>query len=218
MKPKTPLQKLFEGYESEIPFAFQEQFLATPEREYDIVLEGVMHEIWHRPRWFRPLFWLLGKSGILVPQTGRNVATTLAVIPGYLADGRPYHEWNRTFAFKKPVRFNTAVIYDTTYQNIADLVGPGRRLHMVWDGKFTPPRSFTLDTIANAIRVRGRVYYLPKWLWAALLGRVKFIQQAHADEDDKVDVDLRIVHPILGEVFGYRGTFRAVRYAKRPSP
>jgi hypothetical protein len=85
---------------------------------------------------------------------------------------------------------------------------------MVWDGKFIPPHTFTLDTITNAIRVRDKVIYLPQWLWAMLLGRVKFIQHAYEDEPDKVDVDLRIVHPLFGEVFGYNGTFRTVRYQK----
>ena len=30
-----------------------------------------------------------------------------------------------------------------------------------------------------------------------------------------VDVDLRVIHPIFGEVFGYRGTFQTVRYPKK---
>jgi hypothetical protein len=85
---------------------------------------------------------------------------------------------------------------------------------MVWEGKFIPPRSFTLATITNAFRIGGRLWYLPKWLWLFLFGRVKFIQQSHEDDDSKVDVDLRILHPLFGEVFGYTGTFEAVRYEK----
>ena len=210
----TPLQKVFIGHETTMPFAFKEQFLATPERDYDVVLEGVMHKIWHHPRWLKPLFFLLGKLGILVPQTGENIPTKLEVVPGYFANGQPYHEWNRIFAFPKPSHFNTAVVYDEQWQNIADLVGNGRFLHMVWDSQFIPPRNFTLRTITNALRFRGKLYYLPTWLWALLFGRVKFIQQAYEQEPDKVDIDLRVIHPIFGEVFGYQGTFRTVRYDK----
>lgn len=214
MTHNTPLIKVFEGYETVVPFAFKEQFLATPEREYDIVLEGKMHEIWHRPKWLKPLFILLGWLGILVPVTGKDVPARLGVVPGVSPDGEPFHEWNRTFDLPKPVHFNTTVVYDPKLKNIADLVGPGKSLHMVWDGVFSPPDKFTLDTISNAVRFGRRVFYLPKWLWALLFGRVKFVQRAHSLEGDKVDVDLRIIHPMFGEVFGYRGTFQTVRYPK----
>ncbi|MBX3059494.1 MAG: DUF4166 domain-containing protein, partial [Anaerolineae bacterium] len=131
---------------------------------------------------------------------------TLVVAPGYLPDGQPYHEWNRTFAFDPPVKFNTTVVYDAKMDNLADQVGVKRFLHMVWKGQFVPPRTFTLDTVSNAVRIGGRIWYLPTWLWSFLLGRVKFVQTAH--------VDLRIIHPLFGEVFGYIGTFTAVRHGK----
>lgn len=45
MTLNTPLSKVFADYEAhQLPLAFKEQFLATPEREYDVVLEGVMHQ------------------------------------------------------------------------------------------------------------------------------------------------------------------------------
>jgi hypothetical protein len=145
---------------------------------------------------------------------GQDIPTKLFVKPGYLPNGRPYHEWNRTFDFERPISFDTRVVFDEKWDNLADEVGIGRFLHMVWEGKFIPPRSFTLGTVSNAIRVGGRLLYLPKWLWSFLLGRVVFIQQAHEEDENKVDVDLRILHPLFGEVFGYIGTFEAVRYEK----
>ncbi len=68
---------MFAGYENELPIAFTDQFLATPERDYDVVLEGVMHRIWHKPNWLGPLFGLLGHLGILVPRTGEGIRTKL---------------------------------------------------------------------------------------------------------------------------------------------
>jgi hypothetical protein len=210
----TPLAKVFVGQEESLPIAFIDQFLATPEREYEVILEGVMHRIWHRPKWLSPLFVLLGWLGILVPRTGEAIPTKLVVVPGYLPNGEPYHEWNRTFAFDPPLYFNTRVVFDSVQNNLADLVGPEFRLHMIWKGQYIPPRTFTLDTVTNAIRLGGKVFYLPKWIWLPLLGRVKFSQVARAEAEDTVDVDLRIVHPLFGEVFGYQGTFQTVRYVK----
>ena len=214
MTSNTPLSKVFAGHEAQMPLAFKEQFLASPERDYDVVLEGVMHNIWHRPRWLRPLFFVLGRLGILVPRTGKAIPTKLVVVPGYLPNGDPYHQWNRTFTFASPVQFNTTVVFDKRMDNLADQVGVGRFLHMVWKGTFIPPRSFTLETVTNALQLGGRLWYLPQWLWLFLLGRVQFIQQAHEDNDNLMDVDLRIIHPLFGEVFGYTGTFQAVRYPK----
>jgi len=218
MTLNTPLRKVFAGYEDQMPLAFREQFLATPEREYNVVLEGVMHRIWHRPAWLKPWFVFLGWFGILVPRTGNNIPTKLVVVPGCLPDGQPYHEWNRTFAFAPPIQFNTIVVFDERMNNLADQVGVGRFLHMVWAGKFIPPRSFTLATVTNAIRIRRRLWYLPGWLWPFLLGRVNFIQQGREEDESVVDVDLRVIHPLFGEVFGYSGTFRAVRYEKSKTP
>ena len=214
MQRNTPLNKVFAQAGEKIPTAFAEQFLATPDQAYTVVLEGKMHRIWHRPRWLKPLFVVLGWLGILVPRTGRDIPTTLTVVPGCLPNGEPYHEWNRTLAFAKPIQFNTRVVFDREQDNLADQVGPGRFIHMVWLGKFIPPRSFTLSTVTNAFQIGTHRWYLPRWLWRFLLGTVDFVQQAHEEDDNVVDVDLRILHPLFGEVFGYQGTFRAVRYPK----
>jgi hypothetical protein len=212
--PKTPLAAVFDGQEDLAPVAFKDQFLATPERDYDVVLEGVMHRIWHHPRWLKLLFILLGRLGILVPRTGESIPTTLDVVPGVSRSGEPYHEWNRTFGFNEPIHFNTRVVYDARQKNLADQVGPGHRLHMVWKGTFVPPRTFTLETVTNAIRLGSKILYLPRWIWLPLLGRVQFVQIARPDAEDTVDVALRIIHPLFGEVFGYQGTFRAVRHPR----
>ena len=171
MTRNTPLSQVFAGYtDDQLPRAFREQFFATPEQDYDVVLEGVMHKIWHRPRWLKPLFVLFGWLGILVPKTGEGVPTKLAVVPGRLPNGKPYHEWNRSFAFDPPIAFNTRVVFDDRQNNLADQVGPGRFLHLVWEGKFVPPRSFTLKTVTNAVQIGERCVYLPHWVWALLVG------------------------------------------------
>lgn len=57
--------------------------------------------------------------------------------------------------------------------------------------------------------------YTPAYWWAARRPRyyrVAFIQTACPDSSDTTDVDLRISHPIFGEVFGYQGTFKVARY------
>ena len=94
----SPLEPVFTGHDS-IPFAFVEQFLHGEHLPYGMKLVGVMHRIWHRPRWLAPLFWALGKLGILVPHNAENVPTSLVVTPGRTDLDGLFHIWDRTLAF-----------------------------------------------------------------------------------------------------------------------
>ena len=206
----SPLEPIFAGHER-IPFAFVEQFLHGSHLPYGMKLVGVMHKIWHRPRAFTPLFWALGKVGILVPHSARDVATTLVVTPGHNAHDGLFHVWDRTLEFGKPVRFRTTIIYDSSLRQVVDLVGPGNVLYMVWVAKFHPPSRFTLDTHSIALRFNGRKIWLPRPVWKFLFGTVTFSQMVDPEREDTVHVDLLITHPLFGRIFGYTGTFRVVR-------
>ena len=144
----SPLEPIFAGHER-IPFAFAEQFLHREDFPYSMKLTGVMHRIWHRPRYLSPLFRLLGRLGILVPHNAENVPTTLVVTPGRKERDGLFHVWDRTLAFDRPVRFRTIIIYDPSLDKVVDLVGPRDVLYMVWDAKFHPPGKFTQLNLAG---------------------------------------------------------------------
>ncbi|MEN0021570.1 MAG: DUF4166 domain-containing protein [Planctomycetota bacterium] len=206
----SPLEHVFAGAAS-VPFAFAEQFLHGKHLPYGMRLDGVMHRIWHRPRLLTPLFWLLGKLGILVPFQAQDVPTTLVVTPGHNERDGLYHVWDRTLEFDPPIRFRTTIIYDNKLDKVVDLVGPGDRLYMVWDGQFHEPDRFTLDTHSIALRLFGREWWLPKPIWKFFFGTVVFSQVASAENPAEVKIDLLIKHPLFGRIFGYEGTFRVVR-------
>jgi hypothetical protein len=107
----SPLDPVFAGH-THIPFALSEQFLHNEECPYGMRLDGVMTRIWYRPASLGPLFWLLGKLGILVPRKAVDVPTTLVVRPGQNSNDGLYHIWDRTFAMAKPVRFRTTILSD----------------------------------------------------------------------------------------------------------
>lgn len=213
---RSPLDPVFAGH-ADVPFAFAEQFFHRDDLPYGMRLEGVMHRIWHRPRWLRPLFRLLGRIGILVPRTGEEVPTTLTVRPGRSRADGLYHVWDRTFAFHPPVPFRTTIIYDPAIGQVVDLVGPHDWLYMVWKARYHPPDRFTLDTHSIALRIAGRKLWMPDWLWKLVFGTVRFWQVADSPDGDTVRVDLLITHPLLGRIFGYEGTFRTVRTTGEPA-
>jgi hypothetical protein len=207
---RSPLEFAFAGHEH-IPFAFSEQFLYGTDLHYGMTLIGSMHRIWHRPACLRPLFWALGKIGILVPHNAANIPTTLVVTPGRNDDYGIYHIWDRTLAFDNPISFRTTIIYEPLLHKVVDLVGPKDSIYMVWDAKYHPPDKFTLDTLACAFRIGKWKLRLPRWLWKLLFGTVTFSQTVDTQRDDTVHINLLITHPLLGRIFGYEGSFQVVR-------
>ena len=136
---RSPLEPVFAGY-PRIPFAFAEQFLHGDDLPYGMTLDGVMHRIWHRPAVLGPLFWALGKIGVLVPYNAVDVPTTLVVRPGRDHRDGVYHVWDRTLTFPDPIRFRTTIVYDPASGKVVDLVGPRDVLYMVWDAEVPPAR------------------------------------------------------------------------------
>jgi hypothetical protein len=208
----SPLEPVFSDTDAPVPAAFRAQFLHSVDDPTKVILEGTLHHVWHRPRWLWPLFQMLGGLHILVPDTGLEIPTTLEVITGRLSGGHPFHVWRRTMHFPTVRYFPTTIIYDLKSRRLVDLVGPRDALHMVWRAQFRPPDLFTLDTDACGVTLGGRVRWLPAWLWPWLLGTVRFVQQATSLEGDQIKIEIVIHHPLLGNVFGYDGTFRVRHY------
>lgn len=198
----SPLIPVFAPHGDALPLPFRTQFLA-PGAE----VRGVMDEIWY-PRVFAPLYWLLGKLGILVPANAGAVPTVMAIIPGAGADGRPLQRWNRTFDLPggRQVHFDTIVVYDEALACAADIVGVGNFLYLAWSMTFHAPDTLEIRREACAIQIFGRRLWLPRWLWFVTLGRETFHQWAEGD--DRIRIELAIDHPWFGRVFIYRGAFR----------
>ena len=211
----SPLEPIVADFGKALPLAFQEQFLHSDKMEYGMQLRGVLHKIWFRPRALAPLFWFLGKCRILIPSAAQEAPTTLDVITSRDTSGLPVHTWSRTVAIRnRRIEFPTSIIYDAKLHRVVDLVGPCNVIYMVWRAAFHDDGSFTLDSEANAFRVGRLKLWLPRWLWPWLLGTVTFVQKAHPDAPDTISIDLLLTHPLFGKVFGYDGTFRAVRVPK----
>jgi hypothetical protein len=212
----SPLEPIFAGHPT-IPFAFTEQFLHGDHLPYGMKLVGVMHRIWHLPQLLSPLFWALGKVGVLVPHNADNIPTTLVVTPGRNDIEGLFHIWDRTLTFTPPIRFRTTIIYDASIDKVVDLVGPKNMLYMVWEAKFHPPGKFTLDTHSIALRFGRRKLWLPGPLWKFFFGTVTFSQIVDPIREDTVQIDLLITHPLFGKIFGYNGSFRVVRVTEPPT-
>ncbi len=195
----SPFEPVFQTF-SGMPPVFARQFLQTA----PVRLEGKMHRVWHKPV-LGPMFWVLGKLGVLVGRAGTEVPTTLVI--ELTPKGQ---EWRRTLYFEPPVQFNSRNTYDPVRQQVIEWVGPGKVLGMAWEIAFQSPGTLTLDTRGWVLRLGTATLSLPDWLWPWTLGRADTVQRADAEDDRVIHIELVIRHALLGEMFGYSGTFRVL--------
>lgn len=202
----SPLEAVFAGHEAVIPGAFRRQFLADS-MGLPVMLTGTMHEIWYL-RWLMPVFWLVGRLGMLPPRAGRDIPATFELVPGVDLEGSPYQAWNRTFEMGgERYHFNTRVTYNGEMGRVVELFGPGGVLHFAWEAQFHPPGTLTISRFATGVAHRWGVWWLPRWLWLLLLGRERFAQTVDGDDPDLVHIELVVGHPLLGDIARYRGSF-----------
>jgi len=195
-----PFAPVLSSVADALPSAFAGQFLHPG----PVRLEGVMHEVWHKPL-LRPLFWLLGALGVLVGKTGNNVPTTLVIEP--VPRGQLYR---RTFRFDPPVELNSLNTYDPAKDRVMEWVGPAKALGMAWDVEFRPPATLVLVTSGWVLRL-GRLHLgIPGWIWPWTLGRADTIQRSDDHLADTVHIELVIRHRLLGDIFGFSGTFQVL--------
>lgn len=178
------------GTEIALPQVFRDQFLGD-----GALLQGVMTRVWHRPRWIRPLLRLLACANVLVPDTGNDVPAHLRIepVPGGQA-------WRRTFGFTRVRRFDALLVHDG--KALLERTGP---FEVEWDVRFRDPDTIFISTLRARVRL-GRVRVgLP----SMLVPDVRAIELALGP--DKIWVSLVASHRLLGEFFGYSGTFRLRR-------
>ncbi len=205
MEQKSPFDKFFTPSIKQVPEVFRKQFLLTPENGNKIIFEGIMEEVWHKPKIFKPLFWLMGKLGFFIPYTGENIAARVEIIAEVDKNKQVVHKFKRNFFFPKPTSFNSIMFYDHEKEELAEMLGPFNILYFTWEAAYIAPNTFKFRSSKMAIQILGYKIWLPKFIWICF-GFVEFNQ--FANEDGSTTIDMSVKLPILGDFFGYRGRFR----------
>ncbi len=191
----SPFAAVLGAVEDGLPPVFRAQLLRPGDGD---VLEGSMRRVWRRRRALRPFFSLLARIDVLFPETGTDIPARLAVRP--LPGGG--HRWERTFAFRRPRRFDATLAFSPELGRIVELVGPAGCFEMAWNVRFEPPARLLIRTAGARLRIGQYALRLP----AALVPSVTVVQEAVADGE--LTVDLVVSHQALGPLFGYDGRFR----------
>lgn len=207
---QSPFAPVLAEWGAALPVQFREQFLLAVDAPYEVVLEGRMDEVWHRPAWLKPLFWLLALVDVLFPDVGRDVPAAMVISGSRDAQHYPCHAWKRTFAFPTPRRFNAIMTVNPAAGCVVEQMGPGGMLEMAWEVAFQPPDQMHIQTRGCALRL-GR-WRLPLLSW--MYPEVRAIERAVPEGSAQIHIDLTVSHPWLGAIFGYHGTFTLRREEK----
>jgi hypothetical protein len=197
---------VFAGREGDLPPVFREEFLLAADADYDLVLEGTMERIWHRPWWLWPILWLMGRTNTLFPDTGRDVPFRLVIANRIRPDGTLAQSWQRTFAFKAPRRFDSELAFDERRGRVVEWVGPGGCVEV--GSELVVHRAGILVMTTNEATVR-----VGRWRWrlpGALGVQVQVVHEAVPDKN-AARVALTVRQKVLGPIFGYKGSFRMRR-------
>jgi len=191
---------------------FRNQFVNPINFGDAVVFEGKMDDVWHRPPWISSLLWLSSFVNILFPETGRNVPARLVISPLKTGDRRSVQRWRRTFRFPRVRRFNATVAYDARRRAVIESMGPAGMLETDWSVQFVAPDQMLIESRGAYLRIAFIRVPLP----AVLTPRVRVVQTAVPGVPDTVNVHFSIRHVLLGEIFGYQGSFRGTRRSRHP--
>jgi hypothetical protein len=204
---ESPFAPVFGARAATLAPVLREQFLLSPDAPYRVAFTGTANRVWHRPWWLGSILWALGRARILFADTGQAVPAALRIAIERDQTGAVRHVWRRTFRFPQSRPFDAELRYDPSLDRVVERLGVGGALEVVWQMYLLTPRVLVIVTEGMALRLGRRRLWLPR----RLCPDVRAIEQVDAECEDRVHVDLRIRHSLLGPIFGYDGTFRLTR-------
>lgn len=147
------------------------------------------------PGWMKPYLWLLHLLGALLTRSGRKLPTRVAkdVITGR-------QNWRRTIVFPdgETAIFNSFWV-SSGGNRLIEFVNPVMGLEMAVGVEGDELRYKGLRYVLKLGRL---VISLPEWL---ILGHTTIVERGLST--GSFEMDFRLTHPLLGEVFRYAGIF-----------
>jgi len=203
--PRSPVAVALGPLADALPEVFRRQFLVGAPQGAAVLLEGEMSRIWHRPRWLQPLLRVLSRAQIAVPEAGTDIPARVVIrsTPGRTSTA--VHLWERAFRLHRVTRFRSRLAFDHHRAELIEWLGHPALFGIVWGLRLGPGDRMVMRTDRYRLSLGGRTVAVPRTLSRSLPATVEFEQAAVAP--DRFGMRARVVHPLLGPVFGYEGRF-----------
>lgn len=165
---------------------------------------GVMDEIWHRSALAMPFLRFGTKRHILFPETGRNVPFTIENYAYLDSYGRETVTFVRTFRLPggPDRRFDATMIYSPTRRGIVDFLGTHQHMAVDLDLRVDERGGIQIRSGQQRFREGPLGFRFPR----ALSGSAR-LAEWFDDAAGAYRIDVAVVNPHLGPLFGYRGRF-----------
>ena len=187
--------------------------LPAPIREHFAMGDGTCHyqgkmtRIWRRPGLrgllAAPVLRLAAAADILFAETGKDVGFSLRhrVVQ---EDGGPTMVWSRQFHFPKVTRcFDAVMRYDEERACIVDWLGGKGGMEVELHARLIE-RGIEIESGKQWLRIGRANLPIPSWI----AGRATI--REWMDEDEQQRICVVVNNPILGDFFGYEGSFALV--------
>ena len=183
-------------------------------RHYDLKagerreVEGALHV--HHTRMLTPILHITARFGLLFPEQGRNVYTTLINEATVDARGQPVVVWKRCLHFKRP----DGTEHKRRFDSVVKLLPRGADSLLLEKVALNQAVAMRLN-----VDERGALMYESAGFYT-VVGEILipvptpsrlFIREwAHPTEPDRFCMAFQMTLPLLGDVFGYEGEFKIV--------
>lgn len=172
------------------------------DRQSAVIGRGTMEFIWvSRP--FLPVFRMLNRRHILLPQQGTSIPFTIENYAYVDSFGRETVTFARTFQFgEKKRQFNSTMIYSPAKKRIVDYLGSHQNLAVDLEMSVLPNGGIRFRSGAQRF-YEGKMGI---WLPRVLRGDAE-VCEWYDEKYDRFHVEVQVKSPSMGKLLRYFGYF-----------
>jgi hypothetical protein len=178
---------------------------------------GVMDEVWHGKGIVVPFLRFGATRNVLFPERGTDIPFTMEYYAYRDSYGRDVVRFIRTFDVSRGRRrrFEGTITYSERRGGLVDYLGTHQQLAVDLHPSVDDHGAMLMHSARQ--RLRAGPFGLP--LPAHLTGRGD-INEWYDEKTDRIRIEVTVANPIVGPVFGYRGSYvaRLVDTTQNPVP
>lgn len=193
----------------------QERFMLDSTSSVAQIGKGTMEEIWRGPFITMPFLVLGSFRNILFPmlhKRERDVPFTISNYAYLDGLGRETVTWSRRFRLPHRVRsFDATMIYSEKREKIIDYIGTHQHLAVDIDLSVDEQGGLCLQAGEQRFYEHKIAFRFPK----IFTGQAN-VREWWDEQDEKYRIEVRVRNKVLGDVFGYRGSFTVQEVSNLP--
>lgn len=163
---------------------------------------GRMDQVWHGSRFVKQVLRLGSGCNILFPESGRDVAFTIANYAYRDGFDRETVTFVRTFQFTRPRRFDATMIASERPNTVVDYLGTHQHLAVDLEFRVSPAGGLVITSGDQRVAALPGSPRCP----GLLTGRAR-VHEWFDEAAGRFRIEVRVTNPVVGPVMGYRGSF-----------